>query len=448
VGYELTNRRLTSRIFARYLVEFRVLLTLTLWAGAAFGADLDLAKNLPDENGWRAARWGMTLSEVAGAFGNDFISEKRSKEDKEAVSATLGQLRTKIPLDGYDYEVKFGFDRSDRLNSVDLHCGRAPKEALDAVQNMLAQRFGKPRRIFRLGVSRIFVRTTFWLWGNRVVAFGDGSPGIFRTTSYNFHVSISTGDTERDQEPGLNFAGDIWLRQAGKGDQPGCIMAINPDGPSVKATCGGSKNPKVVLDRTLTPRDSVFLESPYKSIVELNFLCFKLEDRGCVFFQVPDDIVATMEEWLPDRIQRISLPSGAPIDPKTLKDIDSKHTTRPDRSDPKMPTPVPGKAVLVAIRPLSGWSLQEKIHVDDRVVLVNDEGTHSFTEVEPGEHLIAAQGFKSAAALRMDLESGKVYYFLHGPAGNTLSQSLVQLSDDLGQVWVSWTVPSRMERKQ
>jgi len=442
--HQLSYRRLTPRMSVRNLVGFCVLFHLPLWASFALGADLE--KSLPDENGWRAAHWGMTLSEVSAAFGTDFVTEKRSKDDKDSIYAILGRLRTRIPLDGYDYEVKFGFDRSDRLNHVVLNCGRAPIEAMEAVRSMLAQRFGKPRRVFRMGFSTMFRRTTYWLSGNLAVGFGDGSPGVFRTKSYNFDVSVSTGETERDHEPGLNLAGQIWLREAGRGNSPGCIMAMNPEGPSVKVTCG-AKNSKAVLDRTLTPRDSVIVESPVKSFAEPNFLCFKLEDRGCVFFQLADDVVATIEEWLPGRIQRLSLPSGAPIDPKTLKDIDSKHTTRPERGAPKMPVPVPGKAVLVAIRPVSGWSLQEKVHVDDRVVLVNDEGTHSFTEVEPGEHLIAAQGFKTAAALRMNLESGKVYYFVHGRAGDSLSQSLVQLSDDLGQVWVSWTVPSRTERK-
>src|SRR5262249_38806212 len=67
----------------------------------------------------------------------------------------------------------------------------------------------------------------------------------------------------------------------------------------------------------------------------------------------------------------------------------------------------------------SGDTNQMKIHVNNKVVLVNRSGTYGFFYVEPGAYQVASQA-GNAVALQMTLEAGKDYYLLQEPFMGTV----------------------------
>jgi hypothetical protein len=104
---------------------------------------------------------------------------------------------------------------------------------------------------------------------------------------------------------------------------------------------------------------------------------------------------------------------AADIEKKTLKDIESKHDLSVDRKNHPVPTLVADKALLVVVCPKvpSEDSTQMKIHVNDKVLLVNESGTYGFFYLDPGAYQVASQA-GNAVALNMSLEAGKDYYLL------------------------------------
>lgn len=62
----------------------------------------ELESQLPEEAGWRGARWGMTVQEVANAFGARFAEDKRAAKDRSAKVAQRGHLKSRVPLDGFE----------------------------------------------------------------------------------------------------------------------------------------------------------------------------------------------------------------------------------------------------------------------------------------------------------------------------------------------------------
>lgn len=99
-----------------------------------------------------------------------------------------------------------------------------------------------------------------------------------------------------------------------------------------------------------------------------------------------------------------------------------------------MPSVMPDKALVVVVCPKvpSADTTQMKIHVGDKVELVNRSGTYGFFYLEPGEYQIASQA-GNAVALQLTLEAGKDYYLLQEPfmgsmkSGTGLSQHSKEL---------------------
>jgi hypothetical protein len=135
-----------------------------------------------------------------------------------------------------------------------------------------------------------------------------------------------------------------------------------------------------------------------------------------------------------DRVMVTDVRVGAYMDRKALKDLDSKHDFKmqPERKDAPRPALKPDKGLIVVVYPeydaYDSTSLinlklkhhnagemlasQVKIHVNDRVVLVNKVGTYGFFYLDSGDYQIVAQGKYSGSALQLTVEAGKAYYFL------------------------------------
>jgi hypothetical protein len=100
----------------------------------------------------------------------------------------------------------------------------------------------------------------------------------------------------------------------------------------------------------------------------------------------------------------------------TLKDLQSKHDLKVEKTNHPVPELMPDKALVVVVCPRvpSEESTQIKLHANDRVVLVNRTGTYGFLYLDPGEYVLASQS-ENASAIRMTLEAGRDYYFLQDP---------------------------------
>jgi hypothetical protein len=101
------------------------------------------------------------------------------------------------------------------------------------------------------------------------------------------------------------------------------------------------------------------------------------------------------------------------IEKETLQDLKSKHDLKIDKNNHPTPEMNPAKALVVVVCPKipSSESSQIKLHVNDRVVLVNRTGTYGFVYLDPGDYVLASQA-ENASAIHITLEAGKEYDFL------------------------------------
>ena len=107
---------------------------------------------------------------------------------------------------------------------------------------------------------------------------------------------------------------------------------------------------------------------------------------------------------------------GEPVDPAKLADLKSKHAMRVDWENHPLPELKPDKATVVVVCPRRAnsdpaFGNQFKLHANDRVIAVNQEGTYSIAYVDPGEYHLVSQSV-NANGFDIQLEAGKAYYFL------------------------------------
>ena len=106
-----------------------------------------------------------------------------------------------------------------------------------------------------------------------------------------------------------------------------------------------------------------------------------------------------------------------------LPDIKSKHDMNADKENHPVPELREDKALVVVVRPAhktrdTGKGDQAKIHVNDRVVAVNKNGTYGWFYLDPGDYELVSQA-GNASVLQITVKAGMDYYFLQ----NTFSGS-------------------------
>lgn len=107
---------------------------------------------------------------------------------------------------------------------------------------------------------------------------------------------------------------------------------------------------------------------------------------------------------------------GEAVNPESLPAIHSKQSIRVDWKNQPLPEVRPDKATVVVVCPRirnydPAFGNQFKLHANDRVIAVNQEGTYSIAYVEPGKYHLVSQSV-NANGFDMELETGKAYYFL------------------------------------
>jgi hypothetical protein len=107
---------------------------------------------------------------------------------------------------------------------------------------------------------------------------------------------------------------------------------------------------------------------------------------------------------------------GEAVNPESLPAIHSKQSIRVDWKNQPLPELKPDKATVVVVCPRirnydPAFGNQFKLHANDRVIAVNQEGTYSIAYVEPGKYHLVSQSV-NANGFDMELEAGRAYYFL------------------------------------
>ena len=148
-----------------------------------------------------------------------------------------------------------------------------------------------------------------------------------------------------------------------------------------------------------------------------------------VLFELPkgssEKVIAKARDLFGSRVTTPQFDEkGEEIDPNTLQDLKSKHTSTADRKNHPAPEIMAEKATVVVVCPAletryTGRGNQFKLHANDHVIAVNRAGTYSIAYLDPGKYKLVSQS-ENANGFEMQLEKGKEYYFLQNTFQGTL----------------------------
>jgi hypothetical protein len=284
---------------------------VTVGVPRAFAQELDA--QLPGEEGCRGVRWGMTIKDVAKVFGPTFAEDKRSAKDKAATVAKRGHLKSKLRLDGFEYEITFGFSPVDRLNAVTFTCQKPTQEHIDAVRRRFLEQFGetygrdREYSVYLPDGVRIdpgIAELLTWRQGDRVLSLNrmEVRPNIFQTVR-RMHISVVKPDTEDGfgVKGYRSFVGEIvWTRP----DRSArfCALGINQYAKTLKVSCGNKGELDAELDLT---KDSVrFLLGPHGKAGSLLIQSMSIVRNGSepIQLSVASDIVDFIRQSFPDHV--------------------------------------------------------------------------------------------------------------------------------------------------
>jgi hypothetical protein len=130
-----------------------------------------------------------------------------------------------------------------------------------------------------------------------------------------------------------------------------------------------------------------------------------------------EKVIDKMKGLWSDKVSVVDFPEKEEtIEKSTVKDWQSKHDVRIEKTNRPIPELKPDKALMVVVCPAltsrnSPTGGQFKVHANDRVVAVNHLGTYTFFYLDPGEYLLVSQT-RDASGFKIKVEAGKDYYFL------------------------------------
>lgn len=162
------------------------------------------------------------------------------------------------------------------------------------------------------------------------------------------------------------------------------------------------------------------------------------------------EVEAAIKAMVGDRARTAEVRLASMVKNNTLKEYKANFRQSDDWKDRPMPELKPGMALVVVVCPrhfvltANQWAGQYRLHANDRVILVNRQGTYGFANLEPGDYQLASQT-AMASLLPVTLEADKAYYFLQVPMSNGANQ-LSQHSEEIVMHELSGTAYSRWER--
>jgi hypothetical protein len=125
------------------------------------------------------------------------------------------------------------------------------------------------------------------------------------------------------------------------------------------------------------------------------------------------DLLAKIRTLLSGRLQEQAFPLADELtDLSALTDLNINYTVHVVRPAPALPAASKDRALVVAVCPAVEGAKRQPINLDadGRVIAVNEPGTYSYLNLDPGTYTILAQA-GNARWIRVKLEAGHVYYF-------------------------------------
>ncbi len=152
------------------------------------------------------------------------------------------------------------------------------------------------------------------------------------------------------------------------------------------------------------------------------YLAYKDQGRDeDVLLEAPgdhsDEVIAKARAAFGARVTVSDFPEkGAEIKPADLPALKSKHSLKVSKEIHPMPEIKPDKATILVVCPplaarYAGMGNQYKLHANDKVVVVNVQGTYGYAYLDPGTYRLASQS-ENANGFEMNLEAGHEYYFV------------------------------------
>ena len=131
----------------------------------------------------------------------------------------------------------------------------------------------------------------------------------------------------------------------------------------------------------------------------------------------------------------------------TLSDLSSNYTVRIERPGPPVPPVMKDRALAVVVCPSVENSRRDPINLDadGRVIAVNEPGTYSFVNLDPGEYTLVAQA-ANARSMRVKLEANHTYYFFQDPIEGGERTGLSMHSKEIAQFEISGAAYSDWRR--
>lgn len=122
--------------------NIRLLIYVTLFTTLAFATQSHSQPK--DVNGWKGAKWGMTIQQVKNVFGNEISEDPDAKEFQGSITPLFIDS---LAIGNSSYKVQFTFDaKSKFLKRVLIE----PKNSITAIVSMkdlderLTKKYGQP----------------------------------------------------------------------------------------------------------------------------------------------------------------------------------------------------------------------------------------------------------------------------------------------------------------
>jgi hypothetical protein len=205
------------------------------------------------------------------------------------------------------------------------------------------------------------------------------------------------------------YAGELALDDAGRAftvrmQKPERRIVTVPYADIIKVIADADASPPVPGSNEIERRYWLYFErkpgaNPERFVVEMG--------------QDGADFLTKTRPLFGDRLQEMDFPLGLELlDFSSITDLNLNYSVRIRRPNPPFP-PIPkGRALIVVVCPGVEDAKKQPINLDanGRVVAVNEAGTYSFVNLDPGEYTLVSQA-GNARSMRVKLEPDKAYYF-------------------------------------
>jgi hypothetical protein len=160
------------------------------------------------------------------------------------------------------------------------------------------------------------------------------------------------------------------------------------------------------------------------------------------------DLLAKVRPLLDSRLQVLEFPLAEELlSLSSLSDLAVNYSVHVLRPGPPLPAASKDQALVVVVCPAVAGARKQPINLDanGRVVAVNEPGTYSFANLDPGQYTVLSQA-ENARSFPVKLEAGHVYYFFQDVLAGGDRTSVSMHSKELAEFEMSGAAYSDWRR--